>query len=408
VARLVTVIQVVLVGLVVLFAGLLVHVYAGYLRCLRLLDRLAARRRAAAPGAPPEPVTHATTPLPHVTVLVGVHNEAHQIIDRIANVLDQAYPADRLEVVIASDGSTDGIEQLVELRFGGSTPRPVHVVHAAERAGKSAMQNRAIATVTSNVVVFTDADTRFAPGFLTAIVAPFVDDAVGAVQAELLFAGPAADGPPSTAGASQGRYWQTELEIRSREATLGVLAVSSGACIAVRRELWVPLDPAIGEDCMIPLDVVMQGRKVAYAVDAVAHDCADEDLGEVVRTRARMTLRNWQGTWSRPALLNPLRHPGYAFALWSHKVLRWLSPIWLLGLAVSSVALAILGHHPLTAAPAVGVLVFAVAAAAGGLAERRRRRLPICSSLYAFVLANTGFFLGLVYALRGTRITSYR
>jgi cellulose synthase/poly-beta-1,6-N-acetylglucosamine synthase-like glycosyltransferase len=279
----------------------------------------------------------------------------------------------------------------------------VRLVHAEHRVGKSAIQNRAVDTIGASILVFSDADTRFAPGFLTAVVAPFGDPSVGAVQAHLLFV---PEDPSAVVG--QARYWRAELEIRQLEADLGILAVASGACISVRRELWRPLDPGVGDDCMIPLDVVSQSRTVAYAADAIAHEPADAEFDHVVSTRARMTLRNWQGTWSRAALLDPFRHPGYAFALWSHKILRWLSPIWLLGLTVSAVALPFAAARRARLLPAAAVGAFYSLALVGALARTRSRRVPIGTAVYSFVLANLGFLHGLTKAARGVTISRYR
>jgi len=381
-----------LTALLLLFAGLLYFVYDGYLRLLRVIHHFAHRS---------EPVVSRTdADRPSIAVLIAVHNEAHQIVERVENVLAQDYTEGLVQVVLASDGSTDDVCGVVGERFGGA----VRVVHSAERLGKSGIQNLAVESIDTEIVLFSDADTRFAPGFLRALVAPFADESVGAVQAHLLFV-PA---DPSAPVSGQGRYWRSELEIRQLEADLGVLAVASGACIAMRRQLWCPLDPAFGDDCVIPLDVVSQSKKVAYAAQAVAFEPAEEDTDHVVRARERMTLRNWQGTWSRPALLNPFVHPGYAGALWSHKLLRWLSPVWLIGFSFSALALPFVSTHRLFVLPAVAVALFCVLALVGAIAQARSSRVPICTSIHHFVLANVGFLRGLVRAMRGDSITRYR
>ncbi|MDH4118928.1 MAG: glycosyltransferase, partial [Acidimicrobiia bacterium] len=367
-------------------------IYDGYLRCLRIIDHFTARSDHNVP--------HAEVGLPSIAVLIAVHNEAHQIVERVQNVLAQDYPRDLLEVIVASDGSTDHLATVVAEHFG----EDVRLVNADRRGGKSLIQNRAIEATSASIVLFSDADTRFKPGFLRALVAPFADECVGAVQAHLLFV-PA---DPSSPLAGQDRYWRSELEIRKLEARLGILAVASGACIALRRELWRELDPGIGEDCVIPLDVVLQSRKVAYAEDAIAYEPTQDELGNVIGTRARMTLRNWQGTWSRSALLNPFTHPGYAFALWSHKILRWLSPVWLLGLSISAFALPFVSSSIALLLPAAAMVTFYFLATVGGLAQARSRRVPLCTAVYAFILANVGFLSGLVKAARGVTISGYR
>ena len=97
--------------------------------------------------------------------------------------------------------------------------------------------------------------------------------------------------------------------------------------MAVRRQLLRPLPAHVGDDCIIPLDVVAAGALVRHAATAIAHDVNETRIHRELRARARMTARNWTGTWMHPRLLSPLHHPGFAFALWSHKLLRWLSPV---------------------------------------------------------------------------------
>ena len=382
----------ILTVLVVIFAGLLYFVYDGYVRVLRVADHFARRRR--------QPTIRPDAPLPTVAALITVFNEAHQIVERVENILAQDYPPELLDVVVASDGSTDDLAATLTLQFG----ELVRLVHVAGRVGKSPVQNMAVDTMQASVVLFTDADTRFAPGFVRALVAPFAEESIGAVQAHLLFV-PA---DPSAPPAGQARYWRSELEIRQLEANLGILAVASGCCIAVRRDLWRPLDAKFGEDCIIPLDVVAQSRTVAYAPDAIAYEPADKEFDNVIATRARMTMRNWQGTCSRSVLLNPFAHPRYAFALWSHKMVRWLSPVWLVGLSLCAFTLPFVASGRLLLVPAVAMAAFYLLAAIGALARRRSGRVPVCTSIYAFLLANLGFLGGLVRVARGGTISRYR
>lgn len=378
-------------AMALLFSGLLYFVYAGYLQLLRVLCFLRPDHNPARATAPAE--------LGEVAVLITVHNEATQIVERVENILSQEYPVGLLDIVVASDGSTDDLAAVVGEHFGDA----VRLVHVDHRVGKSIIQNQAMETIRAPIVLLTDADTRFAPDFLQAVVKPFADRSVGAVQAHLLFV-PVG----STTRTGQSRYWRSELEIRRSEAELGILAVASGSCIALRRDLWRPLDADHGEDCVIPLDVVLQARKVAYASAAIASEPADDDLESLIRTRARMTVRNWQGTFSRGRLLNPFRHPGYAFALWSHKVLRWLSPLWLVGLTVCALALPLLSTQPLAYGLAGAVSALYLAALAGALATARSRTVPILSEAHGFMLANLGFLYGLLLAARGRTISHYR
>jgi hypothetical protein len=168
------------------------------------------------------------------------------------------------------------------------------------------------------------------------------------------------------------------------------------------------MDPAIGEDCIVPLDIVTQGFRVVHEPLAISRFDSEEDSSITLRRRIRMTLRNWQGTWTRSHLLNPLRHPGYAFALWSHKLLRWLSPLFLATASCCSMAQFIVAPSLASAlifAPFGGLFALA---GIGWISARRHLQVPGTGAAYSFLLANVAFLIGLWRAVTGHRIHSYR
>ena len=370
----------------------LFYVFAGYLLVLRLAATLLRVRGTPVMSA--EPRAHEW---PQLTVLVTAYNEERRIGKRIANLLDCDYPRERLDVIVASDGSSDGTDAIVQ---GLGDPR-VRLFRPAARGGKSVTQNQAIATAAGEVIVFSDADTEFDRQFLRHIAAPFLDQAVGAVDGHQLLRHEGA----GDLGEAQGYYWRYELALRTLESRLGILAVMSGPCMAVRRALLAPLPADVGEDCVVPLEVVARGKRVVHADRAVAWDNMPNTLAGELRARARMTLRNWKGTWKYPRLLNPLRHPGYAFALWSHKLLRWLSPFFLVAGTLACVAA--VPHSPFFAAAALVLAAFYGLGLVGWWAARRGRQVPVAGTVFSFLLANAGFLIGMVRAARGTSITHY-
>jgi len=370
--------------------GLLAYVYRGYEWLLRLTS---ARM---GPGDAPSPGVGDSVP-PKVTVLITAHNEAARIEKRIFNVLASVYPRDRLEVLVASDGSQDGTDRLVE-ELGAN--HPVRLFASGGRLGKTETQNRALASASGEIVVFSDAETQFASDFVSEIVGPFRDPAVGMTTGRLQLVDSGGVVAPS-----QGAYWAYELRLRRLESKLHILAVASGQAMAVRKNLLRRMDPTIGEDCIVPLDVVVQGFRVVHCDAAEATDTLESEPAKELRTRIRMTLRNWLGTWSRPELLNPLKHPGYALALWSHKLLRWLGPFFALAATLSLFGL--LGQ-PLYAVLAGLALLGYVGAGFGWAASRRNLRIPVAGQLYSFCLANAGFAIGVCKALMGHRVVTYR
>lgn len=367
---------------------LLGYIYLGYLLLLRLL--LAVYRIPTN--------IHLYAPI-KVTVLITVHNEEDAVLSRISNVLKQDYPSDLIEVLVASDGSTDRTNELV----GSVQDARVRLFVSVGQVGKTAAQNMALKLASGELLIFTDAGSRFASNFIRKITSAFADDSVGAVDGHLLFSSRG----NNQIALSQGYYWRYELALREAESKLGILAVASGACLAVRRHLIKEMDSSIGEDCIVPLDVISQGYKVVHVSDAITYDEMENDPEREFRSRVRMTLRNWQGTWSRAWLLNPFVNMGYSFTLWSHKVLRWLSPFFLIAFTFSTCVGAASGGFMMKIA-AVVLFVFYASAILGWISERRGWRIPFVHTTYSYILANAGFFVGVLKALARRKVYKYR
>jgi len=363
----------------------LAYLYSGYVAFLKILVNFHHSSKVGA---------NTDSAVPSVTVLITVFNEAKGIEARIQNVLACEYLQGKLEILIASDGSTDGTDDIVR----GLADSRVSLFRPVERKGKTDTQNQAIATAVGEIIIFTDADTQFDPLFLKEVARVFNDPQVGGVDGHLLFLTETEDG----VSRSQGFYWRQELQIRQLESELGIMAVASGACMAIRRSLFRPMQATVGEDCLIPLDVVDQGFRMVHADNALAFDRMEHDPKKEFRTRVRMTLRNWQGTWSYPHLLNPLRHPHIAFALWSHKILRWLSPLFLLMWLIGSVVVIQQGYLGMLAA--LPGMLFMVAALLGAL----RLPVPGVSLAYSFCLANAGFLVGVIRGILGSKVAVYK
>lgn len=335
---------------------------------------------------------------PTISVLTTVYNEENRIQKKIEDILKQDYPKERMEVVIASDGSTDNTDEIVK---SFHNPR-IRLIRNEGRKGKSQTQNYALSMINSQIVITTDTETSFEPGFLTAIVEPFSDPKVGGVDGHLLFK----VDEHSSISNSQGFYWNFEIKLRTLESQIGILAVASGACMAIRRNLIRPIEQEYGEDCVVPLDVVLQGYVMVHASTAIAFDKMEYDSLSQFKSRVRMTQRNIQGTFSRKLLLNPFRSFGYAMALWFHKILRWFSPVFLIIITMSSLLL----MHRFIIFRLVSIVIgfLYLGGLLGWLAEHKRWQIPIIKTIFSFLLANLGFLVGLIRAFKGKKITNYR
>jgi cellulose synthase/poly-beta-1,6-N-acetylglucosamine synthase-like glycosyltransferase len=297
-------------------AGLLVYAQAGY--ALLLAALAAARRR---PAAPP------TGELPSVSLIVAAYLEADVIAAKVANLRALDYPADRLEVIVSTDGSTDGTPE--RAREAGAD-----VVLENPRGGKVRTQDVAVARARGAVVAFSDANSTWEPGALRELVAPFADPAVGYVCGQVRFV--------DSGGTNQeGLYWRYETWLRGRESRLASVTAGNGAIYATRREAYFEVDPIMGHDLSFPFNMVKRGWRAVFAPGARAEEKMVPSIeGEFARKR-RMMSHTWPIVL-RGGLLSPRGYgPLYALMIGSHRVLRYASPflhLLALGLNVGLVA----------------------------------------------------------------------
>jgi|SaaInlStandDraft_6_1057023.scaffolds.fasta_scaffold15861_2 cellulose synthase/poly-beta-1,6-N-acetylglucosamine synthase-like glycosyltransferase len=370
---------------------ILFYIYYGYLIVLKLIDFFYKNHSLSG-------VSCDGNYAPKITVLITAYNEEEKILKRVENILQCEYFDNSLEVVVASDGSTDGTDRIVN----SISDNRVKLFRPETRVGKTETQNLAIQYANGEIIVFTDAESKFENNFLINLVKKFSNSKVGCVTGSLHFT----TNIDSTISVGQGYYWSYELKIRKIESRLGMLAVSSGACMAVRKSLFNKMDGAYGEDCIIPLDVILNKHYVVHASNAIAYDRMECEIETELSTRSRMTLRNWQGTWSKKTLLNPFKFPSYSFSLWSHKILRWLSPIFVLILSISAFILS--SESIFYWYVSLAVFSFYIAGIVGWIVGIKGLSIPLVSNIYVFILANIGFMKGLFGVIKGKHLKIYR
>jgi len=298
-----------------LCVALLVYAQIGYPLLLAAL----VRTRRARPAAPsPEE-------LPTVSLIVAAYDEGAVIGAKVANALALDYPRERLEVVVASDGSTDGT--VLEARRAGAD----HVLDL-ERGGKIRAQDAAVARSQADVVAFSDANSAWAPDALRELVGAFADGRVGYACGQVTFVN---DGGTN----QEGLYWRYEMALRSLESRLCSVTAGNGAIYATRREAYIEVDPIMGHDLSFPFNMVKRGRRAVYVPQA----CATEKMvpsieGEFQRKR-RMMSHAWPIVL-RGGLLSPRGYPPlYLLMMASHRVLRYAAPFLHVGALVASFVL---------------------------------------------------------------------
>ena len=367
-------------------SALLAWVYVGY--------PLAALARGRL--RPVTVLSDAGRPVKHVTVGIAAYQAQPLIEARIRNALDE--PVDfELDVIVASDGSDDGLPATV-----GRLARQDNRIRLLDlpRVGQAAAQSAIFEAARSEVIVLTDAETRFSPGCLAALVAPFADGRVGCTTGVLTWH---YERTTDTAR-QEGLYWRYEQLVRRWESRAGWLTAGTGALLAVRRECYRPVPAHASLDQMLPLHVHQQGRLVLAIPTAVGVDRGASDVGEQFHSRVRIATQGIEANLRMALRLPPWRHPGAFVGIWSHKLLRWATP-WLALIAVlAATGLTLEGGSTLYLLPLAANGALAALAVVGAFAGRRGRRLPLAGFALAFVVVNAAFGLAWLRVVARRRV----
>ena len=292
--------------------GLVVYPYAIYPIVLTLLARsFGSRAGSAADG-----------PLPSVTVILPVHNEAYRCGRKVGNLLELDYPAGSLDIIVVGDGCED--DSLDRAKEAGGDR--VTVIALLERGGKARALNAGLEAATGEIVMFTDAGIMLERGALRHLVADFRDPRVGCVSGEDRIEG----------GASEGLYGRLEILLRREESALHSIAGASGCLYAQRRELCSPFLAGMAPDFLSVLNTVRAGKRALAAPGARGSMAATAGHRAEFDRKVRTLLRGMTALFAHAGLLNPFRYGAFSFILWSHKVLRWLAPLPALGCLVTS------------------------------------------------------------------------
>jgi cellulose synthase/poly-beta-1,6-N-acetylglucosamine synthase-like glycosyltransferase len=359
------------------------YAYAVYPALIWVLSRLFGRK-------PVRPAA-ADDDLPFVSLVIAAHNEEAEIGPRVANALASDYPADRFEVIVASDGSTDRTNAIVR---GFDDPR-VRLLAFHRNRGKAAVLNDAIPEATGDVVMLSDANTHTEPDAARKLAAWFLDPDVCAVCGKLVLTDRA------TGTNADGLYWKYETFLKLCESRLGALLGSNGAIYALRKPAFVPLPPnTLVDDFVLPmLAKIQSGGRIVYDREAVAREETAPDLAAEFRRRARIGAGGFQSIVLLRGLLNPA-NGWVALTFASHKVLRWLGPFFLLAAFLANLALA---RQPFFAGLLIAQVAFYALAVAGRRLPlpARPRALKVLRLPSMFVLMNAALFVGFLRWVRG-------
>ena len=337
-------------------AGLLTWTYVGYPGVLLARGARAPQRLQPALAEPPA-----------VAAVLAVRNAELLLPARVANLLAQDYPADRLAVAIVMNGCTDRTRDVAE-RLAAEHAGRITVLESPAAEGKAGALNRGVAAAAAaDVIVFADARQTFAPDVVRRLAAAVLQPGVGAVSGRLQIAAGDAAGAEG-----MRRYWSVETRLREAESRTGSVMGVTGAIYAIRRDAFVPIPAGtILDDVYLPLQIVLDGRRVLLDPGAVAFDTASGTEASEYRRKVRTLLGNLQLVRLDPRLVQPWRGSLF-FRFISHKLLRVFTPLFVMGMAGTGVLLG--GPVYLTAA--LGILAVLLLGAAGLLFSLRPLAVP--------------------------------
>lgn len=358
-----------------------VYVYFGYPALLWLFTR----------GKPS--ITHLREDsFPSVALIISCYNEADVIREKLQNALELGYPKDRLRIIVVSDGSDDGTDDLVR-EFSDDR---VLLIRQEGRLGKTMGINLAMEQVPEAVTVFSDANAMYAPDAISKLVRNLADPKVGYVVGAALYT----DGDEGASAQNENLYWRYELAIKSMESRLHSVVGGDGAIYAIRTELWEPLQQQDINDFVNPLQIVAKGYRGVFDAEAKCFEETAGDFDREVARKERIVNRSIRGLMRVKETMNPLRSGVFSWQVISHKFLRWLIPLFLAIGAFGSAILALRGYG-LFQLIIFGVVTLLLLAWAGYRAEDKNR-LPVWLSFpYYFVMVNLYSLRGIFRALRG-------
>jgi cellulose synthase/poly-beta-1,6-N-acetylglucosamine synthase-like glycosyltransferase len=361
-------------------AGVLFYTYAGYPLLLAVIGAL-ARKKQAQPGY-----------LPQLSILIAAYNEEANIARKLEQTLALDYPPDRMEILVLSDGSTDRTDEIVQ---SFTDPR-VRLLRMEPRRGKTAAQNRGVQQARGEVLIFSDATTVYHPQALRYLACNYEDSGVGAASGRYQYFDPQGNSPT---GLGTIAFWNYENFIKMMQSRIRTISGCCGCIYSVRKAAYTDLPDDVISDLVQPLWAIQKGYRVVFEDRALAYEETTQSAGEEFSMRVRVVTRGIRGILSVTDILKPWKFGWVSFQLFSHKILRWLVPFFLVILYASSLVLA---HHPLFRYFFVLQTLF-YAWALLSMAVPLHRRWKILGIPLYFCLLNAAAFCSVIEVIRGKK-----
>jgi cellulose synthase/poly-beta-1,6-N-acetylglucosamine synthase-like glycosyltransferase len=332
---------------------------------------------------------------PSVSILISAYNEASSIADKLDNILSLDYPREKLEVVIASDGSTDGTDVIVE----GYKEQGVKLLSLSHN-GKSKALNSAVASAQGEILVFSDANSIYQLDAIRELVRPFADSTVGGVAGNQVYRTEVSGGK---SGDGERAYWNFDRMLKTFQARSGNTLAATGAIYAIRRPLFRPIPDGVSDDFVTSTSIIAQRYRLVFAPEAIAYEPVAATSTVEFGRKVRVMIRSWRAFIFMRQLLNPFRYGSYAIQFFSHKILRYLVvfPLLLLFLVSPFLWKAGLIYRLAT----IAQLIFYSFAVCGLLLnETRFGKKKVFTIPFYFCMVNAASFVAIISVLRGQQI----
>lgn len=365
---------------------LLFYIYFGYPLAVRALVSIR-----------PQPLQKSEAFLPSVSILIAAYNEAKDIEATLRNKLELDYPGDKLEILVVSDESDDGTDDIVE-RIAKDSTASIRLFRQVPRQGKTSGLNTLNQHATGDILLFSDANSQWDAQAVRKLVSNFNDPAIGYVTGKMVYVHQ--DG--SLIGDGCSAYMKYENWLRLQETKIGSVVGVDGGIDAMRKELYQPLRADQLPDFVQPLKVVEQGYRVVYEPEALLKEEALTDGGSEFSMRVRVSLRALWALKDMKHLMNPARDPLFAWQMISHKLLRYGAFLPMITLALATLYLAPkAGIYTLAA---LGYVGFVLLAWQGHKKEKEDESLSAVYSIpYYFMLLNVASYRACVAFLKGEK-----
>lgn len=253
---------------------------------------------------------------PVVSIVISAYNEAQSIGAKLQNILSLEYPRERLEVILASDGSTDGTDAIVEQY----KEQGVKLL-SLPRVGKAAALNAAVNAASGKILVFSDANSMYKADAIQKLIRSFADPTVGGVAGNQIYMRVISGGSNSD---GEHAYWNFDRMLKQFQSKSGNTLAATGAIYAIRRSLFRPIPDGVSDDFVTSTGVIVQGYRLVFAPEAIAYEPVAATSQVEFGRKVRVIMRSWKAFIFRRELLNPLRYKFYAIQFFSHKILRYL------------------------------------------------------------------------------------